>query len=169
VLKLDSPEIVHKTEAGGVVLGLGDLETVQHAYRTLRDRAPAGASFLLMEQKPAGRELIVGASAAPGLGTLVMFGLGGIFVEVMKDVVFGIAPLCATEARQMMRMIKAAPVLEGVRGAPALNLGAIEEILLRVSRLCADFPEIVELDLNPILAYPGTQSPVVVDVRLKIR
>jgi acetyltransferase len=169
VLKLDAAEVVHKTEAGGVVLGIADLDALRQAYKAMREKAPAGASFLVMEQKPAGRELIVGATASPGLGTLVMFGLGGIFVEVMKDVVFGIAPLSAPEARQMLGAIKAAAVLDGVRGAPALNRAAIEELLLRVSRLCADFPEIVELDLNPILAYPGTTLPAAVDVRLKIR
>lgn len=169
VLKLDAPEVVHKTEAGGVALGIGDLDALRQAHGAMREKAPAGASFLVMEQKPAGRELIVGATASPGLGTLVMFGLGGIFVEVMKDVVFGIAPLSAPEARQMLGALKAAAVLDGVRGAPALNRGGIEELLLRVSRLCADFPEIVELDLNPILAYPGTTPPAAVDVRMKIR
>ncbi len=169
MLKLDSPELVHKTEAGGVILDLADLDALRQAHRTLLDRAPAGAQVIAMEQKPAGRELIVGATASPGLGTLVMFGLGGIFVEVLKDVVFGIAPLCASEARHMLGALKASAVLDGVRGAPALNRAGIENVLLRVSRLVADFPEIVELDLNPILAYPGTTSPVAVDVRLKIR
>jgi acyl-CoA synthetase (NDP forming) len=97
-----------------------------------------------------------------------MFGLGGIFVEVMKDVVFGLAPLGRAEAARMVRAIKGHPLLAGVRGQPGVDLPALEELLLRVSRLCADFPEIVELDLNPVIAYPAGTAPAAVDVRAKI-
>jgi acetate---CoA ligase (ADP-forming) len=170
VLKVDSAEVVHKSEAGGVVLGLSGPEALARAFAEMRERfAGEEASFILLEQKPAGRELIVGASASPGLGTLVMFGLGGIFVEVLRDVVFGLAPLGRLEAQTMMRSLKAARVLEGVRGQPGVDLPAVEKLLLRVSRLCADFPEITELDLNPVLAYPPGTAPAAVDVRLRIR
>ena len=104
VLKVDSAEVVHKSEAGGVALGLGDAKALAGAFEAMRGRFPAAsASFLLLEQKPVARELIVGSSLSPGLGQLVMFGLGGIFVEVMKDVVFGVAPLSDVEADEMLR------------------------------------------------------------------
>ncbi len=168
VLKVDSPEIVHKSEAGGVVLDLRDESALRQAFQTMRERFAADVPCVLLEQKRPGRELIVGASASPGLGTLVMFGLGGLFVEVMKDVVFGLSPLSRPEARQMMRAIKAYPVLEGVRGETGVDLAAVEELLLRASRLVADFPQITEMDLNPIFAYPAGTPSVAVDVRVKI-
>jgi acyl-CoA synthetase (NDP forming) len=98
----------------------------------------------------------------------VMFGLGGIFVEVMKDVVVSVAPLSRPEAREMMEGIKGYPVLEGVRGEAGVDLAAVEDLLLRVSRLVADFPQIAEMDLNPILVYPSGEAPAAVDVRLKL-
>ena len=130
--------------------------------------AGKSASYLLMEQRTPGRELIIGATAAPGLGSLVMFGLGGIFVEVMKDVIVGVAPLSSPEAREMMCGIKGFPVLEGLRGEAGADLDAVEDLLLRVSRLAADFPRIVEMDLTPIFVYPAGTAPAVVDVRLKV-
>ena len=119
-----------------------------------------------MEQKPAGTELIIGVTESPGLGSLVMFGLGGIFVEVMKDVAFGLAPLSRPEAREQMKLIKGYPVLEGARGAAA-DIPALEEMLCRVSRLAADFPQIVEMDLNPVFAY--ADGAAAVDVRIKVK
>jgi acetyltransferase len=131
--------------------------------------APQDATYLIMEQKPAGREIIVGVKAAPGLGSLVMFGLGGVFVEVMKDVVVAVAPLSRPEAREAMRQIKGFSVLTGIRGEPGVDLAAVEELLLRVSRLAADFPSITEMDLNPVLTYPVGTVPAAVDVRLKVQ
>ena len=128
----------------------------------------SGVSYILQEQKARGREVIIGATESPGLGSLVMFGLGGIFVEVMKDVVFALAPLSRPEARGMLRGIKGFGLLEGVRGEPGVDLEALEGLLIRVSRLVADFPSIVEMDLNPVLAYPD-QAPAAVDVRVRVR
>jgi len=168
-LKVDSEEVIHKSDEGGVMLGIADEAALAEAYATMSKRfAGKDARYLLMEQKTPGRELILGATAAPGLGSLVMFGLGGIFVEVMKDVVVGVAPLSAHEAREMMRGIKGYPVLEGLRGEAGADLDAVEDLLLRVSRLAADFPRIVEMDLNPIFVYPSGTAPAVVDVRLKV-
>jgi len=166
VLKVDSADVVHKSDEGGVALGIEGLEQLEQAFAAMADRFD-DAAFVLQEQKPAGREVIVGAAESPGLGSLIMFGLGGVFVEVMKDVVFAVAPLSATEARTMMRGIKGFPILEGVRGEPAADLGALEDLLLRASRLAADFPAITEMDLNPIFAYPDGASAV--DVRIKVR
>jgi acetyltransferase len=169
VLKVDSAEVVHKSEAGGVALGIEDADALRQAFDEMSGRfSGKDATYLLQEQKGRGREVIIGATESPGLGSLVMFGLGGIFVEVMKDVVFALAPLSRPEARGMLRGIKGFPLLEGVRGEPAVDLEALEGLLIRASRLVADFPSIVEMDLNPVLAYPD-QAPAAVDVRVRVR
>ncbi|MCP4572758.1 MAG: acetate--CoA ligase family protein [bacterium] len=169
VLKVDAAEVVHKSDAGGVVLNLADMAALQEAFAAMH-AAIAGpdVSYLLMEQKSPGQELILGAKASPGLGSLVMFGLGGIFVEVLKDVGAAVAPLSRPEARELMRSIKGYPVLEGLRGQPGADLDALEDLLIRVSLLAGDFPDIAEMDLNPIFAYPAGQDPTAVDVRLRI-
>jgi acetyltransferase len=169
VLKVDSANVVHKSEAGGVVLDIVDARSLGTAYEAMRGRFGADASYVLLEQKPSGREVIIGATEAAGLGSLVMFGLGGVFVEVMKDVVFSVAPLTDREADEMIGGIRAASVLEGVRGQPGVDRGAIRELLVRVSRLVADFPNLVEMDLNPVLVYPVGQAPAAVDVRIRVR
>ena len=168
VLKVDSAEVVHKSDEGGVTLGIGDRAALGEAFRALRDRfSGKDASFVVQEQKPGGRELIIGAMESPGLGSLMMFGLGGIFVEVLKDVAFAVAPLSRPEAREMMGRIQGYRLLEGVRGEPGVDLAAVEELLLRASRLAADFPAIREMDLNPIFVYP--EGAAAVDVRMKVR
>jgi acetyltransferase len=98
-----------------------------------------------------------------------MFGLGGVFVEVMKDVDFAVAPCSRPEARELIRGIRGFPVLEGVRGEAGVDLAAVEELLIRVSKLVSDFPNVTEMDLNPVLVYPAGTTPAAVDVRLKIR
>ncbi len=169
VLKVDSPEVIHKADEGGVALGLRDMGGLAAAFGAMQQRfGGRTASYLLQEQKPPGREIIVGEAACPGLGPLVMFGLGGIFVEVMKDVTFSLAPLTRPEARAMIEETRACSILEGVRGEPGVDLAAVEDLLCRVSRLVADFPAIVELDLNPVLTYPSGTPPVAVDVRVKV-
>ena len=168
VLKVDSAEVVHKSDEGGVVLGLADLDELSSAFAAMQKKFSAvDAGFVVQEQAPAGKELIIGASEAPGLGSLVMFGLGGIFVEVMKDVAFSVAPLSIPEAREMMREIKGFSLLEGTRGETGIDLAAVEEMLLRVSRLVADHPSIVEMDLNPVFARPDGATAV--DVRIRVR
>jgi acetyltransferase len=135
----------------------------------MRDRFGAEARFLLLEHKPAGREIIIGATESPGLGALVMFGLGGVFVEVMKDVVFGVAPLNDREADEMIEGIRGAAVLKGARGETGIDIAALRDVLVRASRLAADFPNVVEMDLNPVLTYPEGQPPCAVDVRVRVR
>jgi len=153
-----------------VQLNIRDEAGLAAAFKSMRDRfAGRQAAYLAMEQKPVGREVIIGVTEAPGLGSLVMFGLGGIFVEVMKDVIFGVAPLSRPEAGELLRGIKGFPVLEGVRGEKGADLPALEDLLCRISRLAADFPSIVEMDLNPIFVYPAGTAPSAVDVRLKVR
>jgi acetyltransferase len=168
VLKIDSADVIHKSDEGGVVLGIGDGKALAAAFAELIDRfSGAEAAFILQEQKLAGREIIIGATESSGLGNLVMFGLGGVFVEVMRDVAFALAPLSRPEARRLTREIKGFPILEGIRGEPGADLEAIEDLLLRVSRMVADNPSITELDLNPILVTPD--GACAVDVRLKVR
>ena len=169
VLKVDSPDVIHKADEGGVALGIRDMDTLIAALGTMQRRfAGRKVSYVLQEQKPAGREIIAGGAACPGLGPLVMSGLGGIFVEVMKDVSFSLAPLGPAEARAMMKEVKGYRILEGVRGEAGVDLAAVEDVLCRVSRLVADFPNIVEMDLNPVFVYASGTPPVVVDVRVKV-
>jgi len=168
VLKIDSADVVHKSDAGGVVLDIADADELQGAYDGMVDRFGAEASCLLMEQAPNGRELIVGVAASAGLGSLVMFGLGGILVEVMKDVAVAVAPLSTPEADEVVQAIKGFPVLAGVRGQEPVDLPALSEMLVRVSLLARDFPAIVEMDLNPVFAYPQGRAPMAVDVRLRV-
>ena len=169
VLKVDAAEVIHKSDEGGVALNIGDQKALGKAFASMQERfAGKSGRYLLMAQKETGREVIMGVKAAEGLGSLLLFGLGGIFVEVMKDVVVGLAPLSRPEAREMMEGIQGYPVLEGLRGQPGIDLGALEDLLLRVSRLAADFPEITEMDLNPIFVHADGTAPAAVDVRLRI-
>jgi len=166
VLKVDSEDVVHKSDAGGVALGLGDMDALTAALDKMESTFGAGKSYIVMQQAAPGTELILGVTESPGLGSLVMFGLGGVFVEVMKDVAFSVAPLSVPEAQEQMKLIKGYPVLEGARGAKA-DIPALEQMLCRVSRLAADFPQIVEMDLNPVFAYADGASAV--DVRIKVK
>ncbi|MBI5477488.1 MAG: acetate--CoA ligase family protein, partial [Deltaproteobacteria bacterium] len=169
VLKVDSADVIHKSDEGGVALGIADRKALETAFGSMRDRfAGKNASFVVQEQRPKARELIVGVKACPGLGSLVMFGLGGVLVEVIRDVSFALAPLGRAEARELVHEIKGYPVLEGVRGEAPVDQPALEELLCRVSRLAADFPAIAEMDLNPVFAYPAGTAPAAVDVRIKI-
>jgi len=159
VMKIVAPAIIHKTDVGGVQVGIGNAEEACTAY----DEIMAGArraqpdapitGILVQQMVKGGRELIVGMSRDPSLGPMLMFGLGGTLVEVLGDVVFRLAPIHRLDAAEMVRGIRGFRLLTGVRGAPPADLGALEDVLLRVSRLATDFPEIAELDLNPVLAF----------------
>jgi acetyltransferase len=172
VLKIVAPAIVHKTEVGGVRVNLGDAGDVRRAYDQIvagaRSAEPAAeiSGVLVQPMVTSGRELIIGMTRDPTFGSLVMFGLGGILVEVLRDVAFRIVPFGRTEARRMMGEIRGARLLDGVRGMPPADRGAIEDILLRVARLAADFPEIAELDLNPLMAMPT--GALAVDARVML-
>jgi acetyltransferase len=152
------------------VLGIADQAALEKAFAEMSGKfGGKKASYVLQEQKDPGREIIIGATESPGLGSLVMFGLGGIFVEVMKDVSFAVAPLSKVEAQSMMREIKGFPMLEGVRGEAGVDLEAVGDLLCRVARLAANHPEIVEMDLNPVFAYTKGTKPAAVDVRMRVR
>jgi acyl-CoA synthetase (NDP forming) len=169
-LKIVSPDILHKTEARGVLLGIGSAEEVRRGYERLIANARAfnPKARLLGVQVQAmvgdGAEVIVGALTDPSFGKLVAFGLGGIFVEAMQDVTFRLAPVSGEEALSMLDGIRGAAVLKGIRGAKPIDRRALERIIVSVSELVADFPEIAELDLNPVFA--SERGAVAADLRI---
>ena len=168
VLKVDAADIVHKTEAGGVALDLKDEKALKAAFAKMSRRfARAKPAYILQEYIEGGREVIMGIKGNEGLQPTLMFGLGGIFVETLKDVQFRLAPLSQEDAVGMIRSIKGYPVLAGTRGEKPADIDALADILQRLSRLASDFPVIDEMDLNPVLAFAKGKGARVVDVRLK--
>ena len=172
-IKIVSPDIVHKTDVGGVVLGLETADDVARAVRamvkTVGERAdgqPTIDGILVQQMAPEGRETIVGLTRTPRMGALVMFGLGGVYVEVLRDVVLRLAPLRDTDADAMIREVKMVKLLEGVRGEPARDLAALADVLLRVSQLAERHPRIAEMDINPLLALES--GAVAVDARVQL-
>ncbi len=173
-VKLASHRLVHKTEVGGVHLNLADEAAVRHAYGTIRDRLVKENSLhemdgvLVQPMMFGGVEVMVGVTEDPLFGPLIAFGLGGIHVEILRDVCFRITPLTDRDAGEMVRGIRGFRLLEGYRGHPAADVKAIQDILLRVSRLVEEVPEISELDLNPIFAFPPGEGCLVVDARIRV-
>jgi acetyl-CoA synthetase (ADP-forming) len=159
VLKVVSPDIIHKSDVGGVIVGLKSAKEVKDAYKKIlenvkKHRADAKiVGILVQEMAPASTEVIVGAIKDPQFGPALMFGLGGIFVEVLKDVTFRIAPITEDEAREMITEVRAYPLLKGYRNMPPADIEAIIKILLNTSKLVMDHEEIKEVDLNPIMVY----------------
>jgi acetyl coenzyme A synthetase (ADP forming)-like protein len=170
VLKVESPDILHKTDVGGVVAGVGDDAAVRAAFGRIVDSArgsqPAARirGVIVQRMLPGGTEVIVGAVTDPVFGRLTAFGLGGVLVEVFGDVTFRLAPTPADEALRMLGELRGARVLDGVRGAPPVDRAALASLIERVGALAADFPEIAELDLNPVFATPAGATAV--DVRI---
>jgi acetyl coenzyme A synthetase (ADP forming)-like protein len=158
VMKIVSPQILHKTEAGGVVVGVQSAAAAQEAFSTIianarRYKEDATIDGVQVQQMLAGgQEVIIGAVTDPAFGKLVAFGLGGILVEVLKDITFRLAPATREDALSMLDGIAAAEILRGVRGAPGVDRAALATMIVNVSQLVADFPEISELDLNPVFA-----------------
>jgi len=159
VLKIVSPDIIHKSDVGGVIVDLKNAKDVRNAYKKIlknvrKHNAKAKiVGILVQEMAPQSTEVIVGATKDPQFGPTLMFGLGGIFVEILKDVTFRIAPIKEDEAREMITEVKAYPLLKGYRNTPLADIEAIVEILLNTSRLIMEHQEIKELDLNPIMVY----------------
>ncbi|MEU8727850.1 acetate--CoA ligase family protein [Streptomyces tendae] len=170
VMKIVSPDILHKTDAGGVVVGVEGAADVRAAFCRIVDNARAYDASAriegvqIQELLPQGQEVIVGAVTDPTFGKVVAFGLGGVLVEVLKDVTFRLAPVDPDEALSMLDSIRAAEVLRGVRGQAGVDRWAVAEQIRRVSELVADFPEIAEVDLNPVIATP--EGAVAADIRV---
>ena len=173
VLKAIGAGLSHKSELGGVLVGLEGEEEVRAGVRELEDRMASvpGARLegvLVQEWVDDAREVIIGMSADPAFGPLMMFGLGGIYVEVLKDVAFRVFPFTDRDAREMVRSVKALPILEGVRGNAPICFERVEEVLMRVAQLVRDFPEIAELDVNPLMASPDADRCLAVDARVRL-
>jgi acetyltransferase len=167
VVKADSRSVVHKNQAGGVKLNLKDKEAVAAAVDEIRQHIPAeDLKFLVQKHMPDGKELIAGAKAEGDLGHLIMFGMGGIHVDVVKDVAFKLAPVTNLEAGDMFSSLKGARLLEGASADSGVDKKGIIETIQGLSQLVTDMPTIKEMDLNPIIAYPDGVS--IVDARISL-
>ena len=175
VMKIVSPDIIHKSDAGGVKVGIKTDDELKNAFRTITENALKYKSdakikgVLVQEMVKSAKETILGASQDPTFGPVIMFGLGGIYVEVLKDVVFGVAPIDEQEAINMVESIKTIKLLKGVRGEKPSDLKAIADSLQQLSQLVVDFQEIKEFDINPLLVLEEGKGARVVDARIILR
>jgi 4-hydroxybutyryl-CoA synthetase (ADP-forming) len=175
VMKVVSPDIIHKSDAGGVKVGLKNEKEIRSAFQEIMINAKAYKAeasikgVLIQEMITSAKEVILGAKHDPLFGPLVMVGLGGIYVEVLKDVVFRLAPIDEQEAEKMVNSIKAIKLLKGVRGEAQSDLTSIVDSLLRLSQLITDFPEIEEFDINPLLVLESGKGVRVADVRIGLK
>ena len=175
VLKVVSPDIVHKSDVGGVKVNLASDEDVRKWFDTImlnvRSRAPSArvVGILVQEMVPQDLEVIVGATRDPVFGPVVMFGLGGIFVEVLKDVSLRITPLTEYDAEEMLNEIRASSILRGYRGAPPRDRKALVDVILKVGRVMEEVPEVTDIDLNPIMSFPEGQGAKIADARVLIK
>ncbi len=173
-LRLVSPQVIHKSEFGGVALDLRDESAVRAAYRDMLARAsahperPTVTGVIVRRMIPPGREVILGAKRDRVFGPVLMFGLGGVFVEVLRDVTFALAPVGPIAARHMVHQIKAAGILEGARGQAPADLDAVCDCLCRLGRLVHDCSRIEEIDINPLIVAPAGQGAAVADVRIRL-
>ena len=172
VLKIVSQDISHKSDVGGVKVGIEDGDAAEAAYEEILENAKAAvpdariAGIAVQQMAPDGIEVIVGMTTDAQFGPVIMFGLGGILVEVLKDVTFRVVPLADRDADQMIDEIQGRAILEGVRGQPAADKAAIRDAILKVSEFVAANPDVAELDLNPMLVYPD--GAIAVDARIAL-
>lgn len=175
VLKIVSPQIIHKSDVGGVELRLGNEQAVMEAFDRIVERARQYIpnvtidGVLVEKMADPGEEVIVGMSRYRRYGPLLMFGLGGVFVEVFKDVVFGLAPVGRNDARQMISSIKGIDLLRGYRGKPPADFEALERVLVGLSNMVLNHPEINELDINPLIVHPKGQGATAADCRIILK
>ena len=172
VLKIASPQIIHKSDAGGVKVNLQNAKDVENAFDTIIKNAKKYnkkadiKGVLVVEMVKGGKEMIIGSKLEPGFGPVVMLGMGGIYVEVLKDVTFKLAPMTNIEADDMISSIKTKKILEGVRGEKPSDIKKLSECIQRLSQLVSDFNEIKELDMNPVLVMEKNKGCKVLDVRI---
>ena len=170
VMKIVSPDIIHKTDIGGIKMNIINLPQVRESYKNIicnvRKNKPEARinGMLLCKQAPKGVEVIVGMIRDPQFGPTVMFGLGGIFIEILKDVTFRVCPVERTDIEEMLTEIEGIKMLQGYRGQPSCDVNAIIDIILEISRLALDYPVIKEIDLNPIIVYE--KGAIVVDAKV---
>lgn len=174
-MKINSPDILHKSDVGGVLLDIKPEKSGDAYEKLLRivgknvPTAKLAGAVIVEMAKEGGTELILGIKKEPGLGTLLMVGLGGIFVEVFKDASFRFAPVSHSEALEMLRELRAFPILEGTRGKSGIHLDAVADAIVRLSQLVSDFPEISEIDINPLLAFPNPKDFRILDARILLK
>ena len=170
VMKIVSPEIAHKSDVGGVVVGVENSDDVRSIFeeinRSVADKAPQAEidGVAIQAMVPQGTEIIVGSTTDEQFGPVMMFGLGGVFVEILEDVAFRIVPLEPKDASDIVREIKGFPLLDGARGREKADLDSLENLILKVSNLVDENPQIAELDLNPVFAY--SDGVVAVDAHI---
>ena len=174
VMKISSPQIVHKSDAGGVKVNLTNDAEVRDGFKTIMENAKKYDSnaeikgVLIVEMVKGGKEMIIGSKLEPGMGPVVMLGMGGIYVEILKDVTFRLAPLTDQEANDMISSIKTKKLLDGVRGEKPSDISKLSECIQRLSQLVTDFKEIKELDMNPVLVMEQGEGCKILDVRIGI-
>ncbi|MGA8710522.1 MAG: acetate--CoA ligase family protein [Thermoplasmata archaeon] len=172
VVKVVSPDILHKTDVGGVALDIHDPGSLRTAWQAMHQSLAAKApdarveGFEVEAEVPDGKEVLVGVQRDPHFGPIIAFGLGGIYVEVLRDVTFRLAPVRALSALHMIQSLKAFPLLKGVRGEAASDLEALTEVIERISQLAMELPDVVELDINPLIVRPIHEGAVAVDARI---
>jgi acetate---CoA ligase (ADP-forming) len=174
-VKVVSSQIFHKSEMGGIALNLSSDQSLRDALERMRNHiqsvAPAAKieGFLIEQMAPEGMEVIVGMRRDPNFGPLMMFGLGGVYVELFKDVGFGVSPISPSHAREMIEMTKAGRLLKGYRGGPIYDLEAVVDAIGRLSQLALEHPVISEVEINPLLVLPKGKGAIVLDARMILR
>lgn len=174
VMKVISPQISHKSDVGGIMLSLQNADELRAAYREMMEDSPKKRPDAVLEgvqMQPmlsCGREVVIGMIRDPTFGPMLMFGLGGVYVEILKDVKFAIAPVNEKEALEMITGIKTYPLLAGARGEKPSDIAAVAEAILTVSRLVCDFPEIEEFEINPMMVFEEGKGAFTVDMRLTL-
>jgi acyl-CoA synthetase (NDP forming) len=162
VLKVSSPSILHKTEAKALRLNIKDRREFTKAFGEMK-----ADEFLIQKMVPSGTEVIIGGKRDREFGPVILFGLGGVFVEVLRDAALRVVPIGEVEAREMVDEIRGAPVLKGARGKTPSDIDALVQCLCRVSKLLADHPEIVNIDMNPLIIFEKGQGCVAVDAKVE--
>ena len=174
VLKVYGPKIIHKSDFGGVVVGIENSDQLQQAAQAIsRSLEKSGVGdevegLLVQEMADAGKEVILGMTTDPQFGPLLMFGMGGKYVEITQDIAFRVMPVTDVDALDMVKAIRSYPLLEGIRGEERVDIEFIVDSIQRLAQLVNDFPKIAELDLNPVIITPGRTSCKVVDARVRL-
>ncbi len=172
VMKIVSPQILHKSDVGGIRLHLMEAEQVAHAFGEMMNQVGAALpeaaleGVLIEKMAPKGQEVIVGMQRDPGFGAMIMFGMGGIYVELFKDVAFKVAPLTRYDALDMIQNTKAGTLLAGYRGMPETDIAAVVDMILRLSQMAMDYPQIREIEINPLLVFPKGKGALALDGRV---
>lgn len=175
VLEVESPQIIHKTDVGGIKVNLKNKEEVKKAFEEIMNNVKKAVpsaeikGIIVRKMIPQGKEVIVGMHRDPIFGPLIMFGAGGILVELIRDVSFRVAPVALEEAQEMIEETKIYKLLKGFRGEPEADIDAIKDVILRVSKLALDFPEISDIDVNPLFVYEKGKGCIAVDVKILLK